>query len=236
MKIENEAYRQAGRTEQAVKPTPAKAEEKAAQAGSVIQSKPNTDVIDFSGKRDEAIANNTYTPPKKLTTDQVSGIREMLAAQESQMLQSMAGNTTNQANSFLQSIGGVMNKVTQDTDAFWKQAGAIKPDNDLPPVATTPEGALAAISEGGAYSVKSVADRIFGMAESMAGDDPKLLEKMRTAVIKGFKEAGIDFKSSTGKGLPSISDDTFSEIMKRFDAKLESLGVKPEVKPGAREY
>lgn len=221
MKIANETYRQTVRAEQTVKPSTAKAEERAAQT-----AKSSTDVVEISGKKQETEENNTYTPPKKLTQEQVRGIKDMLSAQQMQMLQSMSGNTTNQANSFLRSIGGASGNSKYDANAFWKKSAAALPGSELPPGATTPEGALAAISPGGAYSVDAVADRIFDMAISMAGDDPEMLEKMRDAVIKGFKDAGVEFKKTTGKGLPDISGQTYDEIMKRFDAKAEELGGK----------
>lgn len=220
MKITTEPYRPASRPEPAAKPAAAKAEEKATQTG-----KPATDVVELTGKKPATQETNTYTPPKKLTQEQVRGIREMLAAQQAQMLQSMAGNTTNQANSFLRSIGGA-NNGKQEANAFWKKPVAGLPGSELPPAATTPEGALAAISPGGAYSVDAVADRIFNMAASIAGDDPEMLEKMRNAVIKGFKDAGVEFKQTTGKGLPDISNQTYDEIMKRFNEKAAELNGK----------
>lgn len=220
MKITNETYRQPVRTEQTVKQPGAKAEEKAVQS-----VKSSGDVVELSGKKQQEVENNTYAPPKKLSQEQVRGIREMLSAQQAQLLQSMAGNTTNQANSFLRSIGGATGGK-QDPNAFWKKSAAALPGSELPPAATTPEGALAAISPGGAYSVDAVASRIFDMAVSMAGDDPAMLEKMRSAVIKGFKDAGMEFKQTTGKGLPDISGQTYDEIMKRFDAKAQELSGK----------
>lgn len=88
----------------------------------------------------------------------------------------------------------------------------------LPDVATTPEEAAKAVADGGDWSVGAVADRIMGMATSIAGDDPKKLEAMRSAVQQGFKQAGIDFKNMTGKkDMPEITGKTYDEIMGRFD-------------------
>jgi hypothetical protein len=89
--------------------------------------------------------------------------------------------------------------------------------NAYPSLATTPEGAQKAISEGRSYSVNAVADRIMTMAKYIAGDDPNKLQQMRAAVEKGFSEAGLDFKKATNSGLPQICQDTCKEVMKRFD-------------------
>ena len=88
----------------------------------------------------------------------------------------------------------------------------------LPAVGTTPEEAQAAISEGGAYSVDSVATRIFDLASAIAGGDPEKLKKMQDAVEEGFKQAGLTWKDATGQDdMPQITKDTHAEITKRFD-------------------
>ena len=88
----------------------------------------------------------------------------------------------------------------------------------LPDVATTPEEAAKAIADGGQWSVNAVADRIMNMATSIAGDDPKKLEAMRSAVQEGFKQAGLDFTKMTGKkDMPEITGKTSADSMGRFD-------------------
>ncbi len=111
--------------------------------------------------------------------------------------------------------------------------GGILVDADrfaLPAVGTTPEEAKAAISEGGAYSVDAVADRIFGLAEIIAGGDPEKLQKMRDAVEKGFEQAGLAWKDATGEdSMPQITKDTHNEINRRFDELYAKLtGQAPE--------
>ena len=45
-------------------------------------------------------------------------------------------------------------------------------------------------------------------------------EQMRSAVEKGFEQAGAAFKEHFGaKDTPQITKDTYAEIMKRFDDK-----------------
>ncbi len=86
---------------------------------------------------------------------------------------------------------------------------------DLPPLATTPEEAAAAIAPGGAYSVEAVSDRIFEFAETLAGGNPELMEEMRGYVQQAFKEVGMDLE--TGKGMPDITFETYNHLMERFD-------------------
>lgn len=94
----------------------------------------------------------------------------------------------------------------------------------MPPVATTPEEAEAALAEGGDWSVGAVSDRIFGLAEAIAGGDPEKLEQMRAAVEKGFEQAGAAFKDYFGaKDMPQITKDTHAEIMKRFDEQAAKI-------------
>ena len=73
-----------------------------------------------------------------------------------------------------------------------------------------------------------VADRIMNIATSIAGDDPKKLETLRSAVQAGFKQAGIDFTEMTGKkDMPEITGKTYDEVMSRFDklVKKDAAGT-----------
>lgn len=73
--------------------------------------------------------------------------------------------------------------------------------------------AAAAIADGGEYSVDAVATRILDMAKSLSGGDVSKLSELRDAVEKGFKAAGVEL----GGKLPGICQDTYTEVMKRFD-------------------
>lgn len=157
----------------------------------------------------------TYTRPQKLTADQVEDLHKARVEQETALLKAMAGNAINQANSWLKSVGEELFPGQSDFfDRF-----------ELPELATTQEGALAAISEGGAYSVDAVATRIFDMAKAMAGDDPAKLLLMQESVKKGFAAAGVDFKRTAKQELPDISKKTYDEVMKRFEERLGELGA-----------
>ena len=74
-----------------------------------------------------------------------------------------------------------------------------------------------AISEGGEYSVENVAGRIMDMAKALAGDDPSKIDMLQNAVIKGFEGAtGLLGKKSMDE-MPSITRETYDNVMKQFD-------------------
>ena len=94
----------------------------------------------------------------------------------------------------------------------------------LPEVATNPEDAKKAISEGGEWSVDAVATRICDLAMVFAGDDPEKISQMKSAIEKGFEQAGMVWKDTTGQSdMPSITKDTYNEIMSRFDKRTDEL-------------
>ena len=94
----------------------------------------------------------------------------------------------------------------------------------LPAVGTTPEEAQAAISEGGAYSVDAVADRLFDLASAIAGDDIEKLQKMQSAIDEGFKAASSFWKDATGQDeMPEITKQTQEAISQRFTDRYAEL-------------
>jgi len=74
--------------------------------------------------------------------------------------------------------------------------------------------AQAAIAEDGYWGVEQTSQRIVDFAMALTGGDTSKAEEMRDAFEKGFKEA----TKSWGKTLPSISQDTYDAVMKKFDA------------------
>ena len=200
LKIENTPYIPV--KQETIRSAPAAAEEKNEAAADS-----DRDTVQLGATADKPV---TYAPPKKLSSEQVQSMKTALTTQQMELLKAMAGDSIKQANSWLASKGKSYGNNMMDRFA-------------LPELATDPAGAKAAISEGGAYSVDAVATRIFDMASAMAGDDPKMLEKMQDAVKKGFEAAGLDFKKAVGQSLPSICNDTYDEVMKRFENRFAEL-------------
>lgn len=184
-------------------------------------------VVELGSKK--TLANAGYTKAqagganrKGLNADQVKALKEDVEKSQQNMLKMMTSVLAdNQAR-----LAGVtqfnFNGILIDASEF-----------ALPTVATTPEEAEKAVSEGGDYSVNAVADRIFGLAEKLAGGDADKLEQMRSAVEKGFELAGMTFREATGEeDMPEITGKTHEEIMNRFDKLLEELR-NPKAEPEA---
>ena len=157
-----------------------------------------------------------YTKPnKKLTDDQIQALKDAQAESNKKFMEALSSSLT---------LGQSSNALTAsslfDSTIFTSQF--CQYTCEIPALATDPKEAQAAISEGGAYSVDAVATRIMDLATALAGDDQEMLSKMRSAVEKGFSMAGATFSQVTGKkNLPQICQDTYKEVMSRFD-KLQN--------------
>ena len=155
---------------------------------------------------------------KGLSAEQVDALKADLETQEQTMLNVMIQALT-ESNDKLQ---GWLNDGVGILNFGGVQIDAAR--FALPEVATNAEDAAKAIAPGGAWSVDAVATRVFDLASAIAGDDPEKLSAMRAAVEKGFEQAGMTWKDSTGQSkLPEISDQTYNEIMSRFDNRANEL-------------
>ena len=83
----------------------------------------------------------------------------------------------------------------------------------------TPAQAQELISEDGYLGVEQTSDRIVQFAISMAGDDPKNLDKIRASIDKGVKMAS----KALGGSLPEISMKTYEAVMEKLDDWAESF-------------
>ncbi len=155
---------------------------------------------------------------KGLSADTVQALQDDLVMQEQAMLNLMIQVLTdnnNKLQGWLDEGTGILNfgGIQVDASRF-----------ALPSVATNPEDAAAAVAEGGDWSVSAVSDRIFGLAEVLAGGDPEKLEQMRAAVEEGFRQAGTAWNTATGSSsMPDITGQTYNEIMSRFDNAKSKL-------------
>lgn len=77
----------------------------------------------------------------------------------------------------------------------------------------TVKKAQEAISENGYYGVNQTSDRIIEFAKAVSGNDPKAIETLKNAFVKGFKEA----TKAWGDTLPDISQKTYDAVMEKFD-------------------
>ena len=178
---------------------------------------------------EEDTKTSTYKPEKKkLTTEEVKALKEEQENIKANLIKKFISDTINNQNKLLgKSTENGNNEISQESrDLLTKIFGSL--EKAYPKIETTPEGAQAAIAEGGAYSVNAVADRIMTMATAIAGDDSNKLQQMRDAVEKGFAEAGLTFKDATDSDLPQICKDTMTEVMNRFD-KLQNKTTTDDV-------
>ncbi len=91
---------------------------------------------------------------------------------------------------------------------------AILKNGELTVDPATREQAQADISESGYWGVTQTSDRILDFAKALSGGDSSKLEELRSAFEKGFKQA----EKTWGGKLPEISQKTYEETMKKFDA------------------
>ncbi len=69
------------------------------------------------------------------------------------------------------------------------------------------------VSEDGYWGVNQTSDRILDFAKALAGNDSSKAEELRDAFEKGYKQA----TKTWGKDLPSISQQTYDAVEKKFD-------------------
>lgn len=134
------------------------------------------------------VSDGTYKK-EKLSADELKAISDQRIASFQSMLQGMVAKQGDKYNLVL---GGLKLNVTEADSAK----------------------AAAAIAEDGEWGVNAVATRIMDMAKALSGGDESKISVLRNAVQKGFAAAGVEL----GGKLPSICNDTYNEVMKRFDA------------------
>lgn len=100
-------------------------------------------------------------------------------------------------------------KTSLKNDNMWK----LLAKGDFTVSQETADAATAEIAEDGYWGVEQTSDRILSFAEALTGGDPKQMEKMKDAFIKGFKQA----TKSWGQELPDISGRTYKAVLEKFD-------------------
>ncbi len=182
-----------------------------------------TQNIDTFEKTGDVGENITYNPPKKLTEEQIEALQrqqtESTLSWYRDMVQQNVATQAGQTSVLHNGIELSANSANLLSDIFGSLEAA------LPTPATTPEGALADISPGGAYSIEAVSDRIMLMATTLSGGDPEVMAEMEQAVKKGFEAAGLNLE--TGEGMPDITMDTYNHIMNEF-AELKGTTAEDE--------
>ena len=141
-------------------------------------------------------------------------INKMSAEDRAALVKSLKADLDNQMNRFIDMMTGVFTKQgftakTAEDDSFWRMFSSGNLNVDL----ETKQAAQEAISEDGYWGVKQTSERIFKMAQALAGDDPEKLKEMQAAVEKGYKAAG----KAWGKELPEIAGQTIDAVNGMFE-------------------
>ncbi len=177
--------------------------------------------VDTFEKQNDVSKSVTYEPPKKLSKEQVDEInRQRHEATMKFVADSVEQTVTNQASeaSGISSIFNGFEITTETSELLTEIFGSL--ENALPAPATTAEGALENVSEGGAYSIEAVSERIMMMATAFAGDNEQLMADMQQAVKDGFKAAGFDAEARDESDMPEITGNTYDNVMSEFDKLL----------------
>lgn len=184
-----ESSNQAAKAYAATKENSAVAKETKDAKDSGVKTQPRTDTIEISKASEETkkTEDAKKTDQQKVVADLIAD-SERRTAQFQEMLKAMF---VKQGENYNVSFQGMKLNVTPADSA--KAQKAIEP--------------------GGEYSVDAVAGRIMDMAKALSGGDKSKIALLKDAVKEGFKAAGMEF----GQDLPQISNDTYDEIMKRFD-------------------
>lgn len=149
----------------------------------------------------------------ELSSDAKS-INKMSAEDRAALVKSLKADQEQQMNRFINMMTqtfqkqGITAKTAED-DSFWKMfsSGNLTVDWE------TKQNAIEAISEDGYWGVKQTSERIFQMAQALAGDDPEKMKQMQDAVAKGYSAAG----KAWGGDLPDIAGQTIDAVNKMFE-------------------
>ncbi|MCM1134641.1 MAG: hypothetical protein NC400_03605 [Clostridium sp.] len=87
--------------------------------------------------------------------------------------------------------------------------------------AATKAQAQADIADDGYWGVSQTSQRILDFASALTGGDPSQIEKMRSAFLKGYKQA----EKTWGGSLPGICQQTYDAVLKGFDKMAEDAKV-----------
>lgn len=133
-----------------------------------------------------------------------------------------ANNRISQLQSLVETMFKKQGVKIGTADDMWRKLASGQFTADAGTIAQAKED----ISDNGYWGVSQTSDRIFDFAVALSGGDESKMEEMRKAVEKGFRAA----TKSWGSSLPSISNDTYDAVMKKFDNYSENASstVQPD--------
>ena len=188
--------------------------EKAEEGGSQAAA----DAAASEGKTEQA-------PDSVELSSDAKSINKMSAEDRAALVDSLKADLENQMNRFINMMTQTFQKqgMTEKTatdDSFWRMFSSGNLNVDL----ETKQAAQEAISEDGYWGVKQTSERIFKMAQALAGDDPEKMQKMQDAVKRGYEAAG----KAWGGDLPGIAGETIDAVNKMFEDYYAGTKVEDE--------
>ena len=193
---------------------------KAAETGKTAEASKTAESL----KAGEAAAEEGKTQEKtdsvELSGDAKS-VNKMSAEERAALVKSLKADQEYQMTRFINMMTqtfqkqGMTAKSAED-DSFWRMFAS----GNLQVDAETKAQAQEAISENGYWGVKQTSERIFQMAQALAGDDPEKMKVMQDAVKRGYEAAG----KAWGGELPGIAGETISAVDKMFEDYFAKAG------------
>lgn len=168
----------------------------------------DTTAAENSAKKTTENSGVVYEPSKDKVTDSAKKTYKPNTA----LVNQLKADAEQRAASFRNMVEKMMSKQTNSygqANDIWKFLAGGKYTVD----AATKLKAQQDISEDGYWGVNQTSDRIVQFATALTGGDPDKIEEMRSAFLKGYKQA----EKTWGGSLPDISRCTYDAVMKKFD-------------------
>ena len=190
---------------------------KATESGKTAES---TDAAKGTEKAAESSAAEQKADSVELSSDAKS-VNKMSAQERAALVKSLKADQEYQMTRFINMMTQTFQKQgitakTADDDSFWRMFAS----GNFTVDAETKAAAQEAISEDGYWGVKQTSERIFQMAQALAGDDPEKMKQMQAAVKRGYEAAG----KAWGSDLPDIAGQTISAVDKMFEDYFANFG------------
>lgn len=188
------------------------------QYRAVMQSTQAVEAVENTAEKDVSQAVKPSAGGDRVELSADASVWKMSEEDRAALVKSLKEDQKNQMDRFMNMMAQAfqtqgITAATAGSDAFWQMFAS----GNLTVDADTKAAAQQAISEDGYWGVKQTSQRIFDMAAALAGDNVELMQKLQTAVEKGFEQAGVAW----GGKLPSITDDTRDAINKLFSDYYE---------------
>ena len=192
-----------------------------AQTAKTAAASPDQESAKKAAEAGAAQGKPEQAPDSVELSDDAKSVNKMSKEERAALVKSLKDDLDNQMNRFINMMTqtfqkqGMTVKSAQD-DSFWQMFASGNLTVDL----ETKQAAQEAISEDGYWGVKQTSERIFKMAQALAGDDPEKMKEMQEAVKKGYEAAG----KAWGGDLPGIAGETISAVDKMFEDYFAGYG------------